>query len=99
MSTFHGKVYMAWRGARDDKRLWWSRLDGDNWQPQQPIEAWSDTGPGLTTPDGEGVVMAWKGANGDSRIWYSQYYESWGYWSAQAVVGPQRETFRAPSLA
>jgi len=72
---------MAWRGVEDDDAVYWSRLEGGAWSPQERIEGiGSAHGPCLaagfmTRNDGtpvNGLVMAWDGVPGDDAIYYSQ---------------------------
>lgn len=88
--------YMVWRGIDGDDSLWWSRLDGDSWTPQQQLPGkGSSHGPALTG-FGETMLMAWKGVPDDSLIYYA--FGRDGDWSDQQVV-PNVGTGSRPGLA
>lgn len=88
--------YIIWRGIDGDDSLWWSRLDGDSWTPQQQLPGkGSSHGPALTTFSDK-MLMAWKGVPGDSSIYYA--FGRDGYWSEQQFV-PNVGTSSRPGLA
>jgi Matrixin len=89
-------TYMVWRGSHGDDSLWWSRLDGDDWTPQQQLpNKGSSHGPALN-PNGEKMLMAWKGVPGDSTIYYA--FGRDGDWTDQQLV-PNVGTSSRPGLA
>jgi hypothetical protein len=89
-------AYMVWRGPDGDDSLWWSRLDGDSWTPQQQLsDKGSSHGPALTS-FGENMLMAWKGVPDDSSIYYA--FGRDGNWSGQQFV-PNVGTSSRPALA
>lgn len=88
--------YMVWKGVDDDSSLWWSRLDGDSWTPQQVLPDFgSSHGPALASYGGQ-LLMAWKGVPDDQSIWYS--FGSDGNWTPQQTV-PNVGTCSRPALA
>jgi len=88
--------YMVWRGVDGDDSLWWSRLDGNSWTPQQQLPGkGSSHGPALTS-FGDNMLMAWKGVPGDSSIYFA--FGRDGNWTDQQVV-PNVGTSSRPALA
>lgn len=88
--------YMVWRGVDGDDSLWWSRLDGDSWTPQQQIaDKGSSHGPALSS-FGENMLMVWKGVPDDSSIYYA--FGRDGNWAEQQIV-PNVGTSSRPGLA
>ena len=38
LAEFNGRLFMAWKGARDDLGIYWSvSSNGTDWQPQQRV--------------------------------------------------------------
>jgi hypothetical protein len=66
-------LFMAWKGARDDENLYWSRNFGRDWGFQSRVEGvGSSCGPGVAYFN-EQVYMAWKGVADDSGIYWSTF--------------------------
>src|SRR5262249_22081970 len=64
---------MAWKGAGDDRGLYWTLHGVVQWEPQRRVEnAGTIAGPGLAAVSGR-VFMAWRGVQGDPRIYWSQW--------------------------
>jgi matrixin len=87
--------YMVWKGVGDDSSLWWSRLDGDSWTPQQVLPDFGSSHGPVLAPYGGQLLMAWKGVPGDQSIWYS--LGSDGNWTPQQTV-PNVGTASRPAL-
>ncbi len=93
------RIYMAWKGVRDDPRIFYSvSFDGSTWTPQQVLpDRGTSTSPALATLNKqEGMYMAWKGVRDDPRIFYSRFDGS--TWTPQQVL-PDRGTSTSPALA
>jgi len=91
-------MHMVWRGDRDDKRLWWSRYDG-RWAPQQPLDGWSNTGPGLAA-DGQSISLVYTEQNpqdGQGQLYWSHIDQS-GVWAPHWPVDG-RKTYYSPAIA
>jgi hypothetical protein len=85
---FQNKLYMFWKGSRDDHLVYFSTLDsapGAEWRPQQVVQypdaeaggttfinIASNRGPSATL-HGNRIMLAWKGLEGDTSIWFSLY--------------------------
>ncbi|WP_058633109.1 matrixin family metalloprotease [Microbacterium oxydans] len=90
-------VYGAWRGTKDDRRLYTSVWDG-SWGAQSAGPGASETGPALAR-HGDRLWMAWRGIGDDSRIYLSSSAEGpTTAWSAQAPIAG-RGTSARPALA
>jgi matrixin len=88
-------AYMVWKGVDDDDSIYWSRLDGNSWTPQQQIpNIGSSHGPALA-PRGDTLLMAWKGVHDDQAIYYS--FGRDGNWAPQTIV-PNVGTSSRPAL-
>ncbi|MET9736446.1 matrixin family metalloprotease [Streptomyces sp. NPDC006458] len=106
ISSFTGvanHLGMAWRGAGDDRTLYWSEFGGQGWSPQkQSPDRASTHGPALALfPAGngeQGFTMAWKGAKSDSGIWYASRLPLEADWGSQRPV-PAVGTSCGPALA
>ena len=87
--------YMVWRGPDGDDALWWSRLDGNSWSPQQQLpDMGSSHGPALSS-FGEKMLMVCKGVPGDLSIYYG--FGRDGDWSKELI--PNVGTSSRPGLA
>ena len=97
LASFNG-LSMAWRGAANDQRIWYSNLnspDGVTWSPQQVVpNALTSTAPALAPFNGR-LYMAWKGAGNDQSMWFNSL--SGGSWSNAAPI-PQAGTSSQPAL-
>jgi hypothetical protein len=71
--SFRTGLFMAWKGARNDANLYWSRSsDGMGWEPQTRVDfAGTTCGPAVANFDGT-IVMAWKGIDGDAKLYWSE---------------------------
>jgi len=84
--------FMAWKGAADDHRIWYStRLYTDpDWAAQRLVQGTGGApDPGTSrgptvTPFGDRIWMAWRGIGDDQRIWYSTFDD--GYWEPQRHI-------------
>ena len=96
LSSYNNRLYAAWKGESNDDRLFFTSLNGTNWEPQAQIPGvGSGTGPSLAAV-GNALYAAWKGEQDDQRLFYSSFDGS--NWSAQAQV-PGVASSVGPSLA
>jgi Matrixin len=80
-----GGLLMAWKGAGEDRGLYWTRHTVAQWETQRPVEnAGTIAGPGLATVNGR-VFMAWRGVQGDPQIYWSEW-DGKEHWSPQTPV-------------
>jgi hypothetical protein len=78
-------LFMAWKGARGDQALYWSRDLGNGWESQQRIPGvGTSTRPALANVAGR-IYLAWKGVDGDNSIYWSTF-DGVGAWSPQSRV-------------
>ena len=78
-------LLMAWKGAGNDRGLYWTRRSVAQWETQRPVEnAGTIARPGLATVSGR-VFMAWRGVQGDPRIYWSEW-DGKEHWSPQTPV-------------
>lgn len=71
ITVFNNALYMAWRGAGDDKGIYWTHFDGKTWADQQLVQGASTSyTPSLTSFKGL-LYMVWKGVNGDPGIYWA----------------------------
>lgn len=78
-------LHMAWRGSRDDKRIWNASLINNVWTPQAPVpDAFSSSGPALAQIDDSRywpyspLLMAWRGVNDDRTLrWKMRIGDTW----------------------
>ena len=89
----------AWRGAGNDKTIWFSTsVDGKGWTPQRPLPGVaSDVGPSLAW-DGGRLWIAWRGAGNNNLNWANttDFFTRNG--SGVKVLG-DRASSHAPRLA
>jgi hypothetical protein len=71
LAMFNGQMYIAWKGVDGDSTLYWSRFDGSNWAPLQPIFGrGTSRGPALAVL-GNRLYMFWKGLDEDSDAYFA----------------------------
>jgi hypothetical protein len=99
VTDFSGTL-MAWKGAYNDQRIWYSRqthIDGVTWDPQYEIPGvGTSTGPAMAVFRNK-LHMAWKGIFNDQGIYFTTMDINGG-WAPQASV-PGVGTSTRPSLA
>jgi hypothetical protein len=96
LAAFPNTLYMAWKGRSGDEAIWWSRFDGNQWDPQQQVpNAPTSIGPALAVFN-DRLHMAWKGGSGDEAIWWSSFDGT--QWSPRQQV-PNAPTSIGPALA
>ncbi len=85
MAEYNGRLHAAWKGASDDRAIWFaSTADGTNWTGQQTVPGVeTGIGPALCASRGR-LYAAWKGRSNDQRIWFASYDGT--AWSTQALV-------------
>jgi hypothetical protein len=100
LMAFHGTLYMAWRGAGDDRRLFWATFDEDaqNWNPQQQVgeNFASSFGPALAVFQ-DRMYMAWNGAKDDQNLYWTTFNEATGRWNPRRDL-TDRGSARGPAL-
>jgi hypothetical protein len=96
LADYGGVLFMAWKGAGSDQRIWWSVLGGDRrWSQQIAVPGTpssgapsTSVGPALAAYTNLAnqplLYMAWKGQGQDQSIWYA-YFDG-QRWSAQTPV-------------
>ena len=70
LAAFNGRLFMTWKGAGDDQRLFiHSTGDGQQWTDQElvPGAGGSSDSPALAAFNGR-LFMTWKGAGDDQRL-------------------------------
>jgi hypothetical protein len=82
--AFRTGLFMAWKGARDDQGIYWSRNDGNGWSPQSRVPGVGTSARPAVTAFNGGVYMAWKGVQGDSGIYWARF--DGANWTAQSNV-------------
>ncbi len=99
------KLYMAWRGPRDEQQLYWATLQLQHGQPGE----WSEQhgplpqrgslyGPALQTLHGV-LYMCWRGVNDDHDLYWARFDEAVQQWAPQQRVGDPFASLFAPALA
>lgn len=93
---FGDRILMAWKGAGDDARIWysWYSPTDNAWTPQSVATGedgqsfGASKGPSFAVV-GKRIVMAWKGQNSDSRVWsaFLDPFSSIKPWSSQRSLG------------
>lgn len=78
-------VFMAWKGAKNDTGLYWTRRLNGRWEAQRHIPGvGTSAAPALCGFDGK-IAMAWKGVPGDDRLWWSTWTDAGG-WTPQRPI-------------
>jgi hypothetical protein len=70
-----GGVVMAWRGKDEDRRLHFSKRNGNEWGPQQPVNGGafgSEHGPALAG-ENRRLFMVWRGTGPDTQMFRSSF--------------------------
>lgn len=100
-----GRYHLAWKGSGQDRRLWWSCYGGE-WSPQQPMDGWSTTGPGLAA-NGEDVYLTYTEQHpqdGNGQIYWTRTTPPEDVtlppagWTAHLPL-TYRQSFVAPAIA
>jgi hypothetical protein len=66
-------LYMAWRGADDDERIWWATFGDGVWSDQQPHAGTATSnGPAMAVFQNQ-LYMVWNGHAGDPSIWFTSF--------------------------
>ncbi|HEV3362192.1 MAG TPA: hypothetical protein VG247_35720 [Pseudonocardiaceae bacterium] len=92
-------VYMMWKGAGSDQRLFFNKMDvHGNWGNQVALPfGGSSTEPSIAC--GNNLLMAvWKGIGTDERIFYSISSDGGATWTPQEVVDGAPETDLTPTV-
>jgi hypothetical protein len=96
LAAFGGSLYMAWKGMEKDNAIYFSKLDGNTWSPQQKLTAGTSTAPALAGT-GKDLILVWKGES-DVDIWWFKSTDG-KTWTAQATVPGVGGTSNTPALA
>src|SRR5215467_5674566 len=100
MTVFNGRLYVAWKGAGGDERLFYnSSRDGVNFTNQQILPGTGGTGasPTLAVFNGR-LYVAWKGAGGDERLFYNSSRDGVDFTNQQILPGTGGSS-ASPALA
>jgi hypothetical protein len=93
-------IFVAWKGANADPRIWYSTFDGMTWQPQTSIpNVGTSARPALAIYGGR-LYVAWKGAGRDNGLWYTScdmHSTHQPNWAPQALV-PHVGSTTGPAL-
>jgi CubicO group peptidase (beta-lactamase class C family) len=96
LTVFQNKLYAAWKGVGDDKRMFWSSFDGRAWAPQQGnLGGGTSHGPSLAVFQDK-LYAAWKGEGDDKRMFWS-FFDGKTWSPQQGNLGGG--TSHGPSLA
>jgi hypothetical protein len=98
-------LYMVWKGIAGDSGIYWSRLNGNSWLPQEKIQGVGTShGPVMATYNTSsggvpsyGLFLAWKGVSSDSGIYFTRSPNLAGWDPQQNVSGVG--TSARPALA
>ena len=73
LACFKNIVYLAWKGAANDTRIYWSRcVNGIDWEPQQPLPMGrTGSAPALGATD-SALYVAWKGEGPSNEIYWAK---------------------------
>ena len=63
-------VTQAWKGARDDQGIYWSRLRATGLEAQQNVRGVGTSHSPALVLFQNSLFMFWKGIDGDSRVYY-----------------------------
>jgi hypothetical protein len=97
--AFHfPKLYMAWKGIRNDSGIYCSVNQGDtHWRPQLRVpNVGTSAGPALAFFGGV-LQMVWKGIEGDSGIYHASSRDDGLTWTPQQRI-PGVGTSHSPAL-
>lgn len=89
-------LFMAWKGADSDQRIWWTKFDGSAWAAQQLVPGVATSNSPALAAFGSKLYMAWKGEAGDQAIWFSTFDGT--AWASQQLVSGMT-TSVGPALA
>lgn len=85
LASFHGNVYMAWKGEAGDHAIYWSVWDGASWQPQTKVQAETTISPALVATH-DAIFLVFQGKS-DKNIWWAMLGDSVGTNNFK-VIGP-----------
>jgi len=96
LAALDNKLYMSWKGAGNDERIWFTIINGSPWYvAKQAPGVWTSDGPAMA-PYMNKIFMAWKGMGDDGRIWHTTF--NGAMWAAQTPV-PGALTSCRPAVA
>lgn len=89
----NGSLYLAWKGANTDTRIWFATFTGKTWSDQESISPASGGTPAAGSAvgialQGSTVHVAWAGAERSSLWWSARSNGAWA---------PQKEIFAGPA--
>ncbi|MER6200588.1 galactose oxidase-like domain-containing protein [Streptomyces sp. NPDC001586] len=70
-SAWGTRLLLAWRGVADDRNIYFSLFDGEEFSPQIRKTEWGTTQGPTVCSLGDTAHMAWKGALDDATIYWS----------------------------
>ncbi|MEV4093931.1 hypothetical protein [Streptosporangium saharense] len=94
LAVYSDFLYCVHRGGGNDRRLWWTRFDGNRWSPDTPMNGGSNRGPALATFNGM-LYCAYRDANSD-QMWWTRFNGT--SWSNDQLFG-SHFTASNPALA
>ena len=86
---FNGRLFVAWKGAGDDARLFFtSSTDGQHFNDQQVLQGAGGTSaaPTATVFNGR-LFVAWKGAGDDARLFFTSSTDGQHFNDQQVLQG------------
>jgi hypothetical protein len=105
LAWLNDKLYMAWRGPRDDQDFFWATLEMQQgqvgpWSSQRgPLDQRGSLyGPALLAFHGT-LYMCWRGVDDNHDLWWASFDEAAQRWSPQQRVGDQFASLFSPVLA
>lgn len=93
-------VYLLWKGAGNDQRIFFNKMDGNgNWGNQVALPfGGTSTTPSIACGNDE-LIAVWKGIGDDERIFYSIGWNGGANWTPQEVVDGAPTTDLTPTVA
>ncbi|MFC4591180.1 hypothetical protein [Sphaerisporangium corydalis] len=94
LAVHNDRLYCVHRGGGNDRRLWWTRFDGNSWSPDTPMNGLTSRGPALATFNGF-LYCAYRDSNND-QMWWTRFNGT--SWSTDQMF-PGHRTGSNPALA
>lgn len=84
LAFYRDRLYVGFRGAGDDERLWWTSFDGNRWEaPSVILGGASRLGTALAVYN-DRLYAAWRDPSPQSGLWYAAF--SGSIWSDPNAV-------------